>query len=263
MIYVRSVLFVVLAVIFTVPLTTLIVLSAVLPMRVRIFFSVLWRMCFMAATRHVLGIRSQVLGKENIPAEPVVILSKHQSAWETVALQEVFAPTWLVFVLKKELLFVPFIGWALAAVREISIDRSAGLDALEQVVEQGRNRLQRGYSVVIFPEGTRVAPGTRRRYKGGGAHLAVRTGYKVIPVAHNAGERWPRNAFLKTPGLVTVSVGPAIDPTGKTADQVIKETEAWIEGEMQRISPHLHHGGKGRDSGKAAGGHATSDSAAA
>lgn len=252
MTYVRSVLFVVIAILFTVPLTTMIVLCSVLPMSWRIFFSVLWRKCFMAATRGVLGIQTQVIGRENLPAEPVVILSKHQSAWETVALQEFFAPTWLVFVLKKELLYVPFIGWALAAVREISIDRKAGLDALEQVVEQGRNRLQRGYSVVIFPEGTRVAPGTRRRYKGGGAHLAVRTGYKVVPVAHNAGELWPRNAFLKHAGTVTVSIGPAIETAGKTSDQVIKATEAWIEAEMQRISPHLYKKG-GHDGGQGGG----------
>lgn len=237
--YFRAVLFLVVVALFSVPLTLCITLCWFFPMSWRIFFSVLWRRCFMASTRWVLGIDYELEGREHITGEPVVILSKHQSAWETVALQEIF-PNWLVFVLKKELLRVPFIGWALAAVREISIDRSAGLDALEQIVEQGRDRLQRGYSVVIFPEGTRVAPGSRRRFKAGGAHLAVRTGYKVVPVAHNAGECWPRNAFVKTPGRVKVSVGAPIDPAGKTADQLNKEVEIWIENEMRRLSPHRY-----------------------
>lgn len=241
--HLRAILFLIAVALFSVPLTLCIVLCWFFPMSWRIFFSVLWRRCFMASTRWILGIRYELEGREHITGEPVVILCKHQSAWETVALQEIF-PNWLVFVLKKELLRVPFIGWALASVREISIDRSAGLDALEQIVEQGRDRLGRGYSVVIFPEGTRVAPGAYRRYKAGGAHLAVRTGYKVVPVAHNAGELWPRNAFIKKPGVVKVSVGAAIDPAGMAADELNKQVEAWIESEMRRISPHRYRNAK-------------------
>jgi 1-acyl-sn-glycerol-3-phosphate acyltransferase len=153
---------------------------------------------FMALCRYVLGIRYRVLGRENIPAEPSVVLAKHQSAWETVGLQEVFPP--LVFVLKKELLRVPFFGWGLAAMKMISIDRAAAKDALKQVFDQGRERLAAGYWVVIFPEGTRVAPGETERYKPGGAHLAVRSGAKVVPVAHNAGEIWKRSSFAISPG---------------------------------------------------------------
>ena len=122
----------------------------------------------------------------------------------------------------------------------ISINRSAGKNALRQVVSQGRDRLKAGYWVVIFPEGTRIAPGETRRFKNGGAQLAVSAGVPAVPVAHNAGEFWPRNAFVKRPGLITVSIGPAIDPAGKNAEEVSALAEQWIESEMRRISPHRY-----------------------
>lgn len=186
--------------------------------------------------RNIVGIRHRVIGAENIPRRPSIILCKHQSAWETMALQHIFPPQ--VYVLKKELLRVPFLGWALAQMPMISIDRSAGKDALQQIVEQGRARLADGFWVVVFPEGTRVAPGTTRRYKVGGAWLAANTGAPVVPVAHNAGEFWRRRAFLKYPGTVTVSVGPAIDSTGLSADEINARASAWIEAEMRRLFPH-------------------------
>jgi 1-acyl-sn-glycerol-3-phosphate acyltransferase len=167
-----------------------------------------------------------------------VILSKHQSAWETIGLQAIFPP--LVFVLKRSLLWIPFLGWAFAAVKMISIDRSAGKDALRQVAEQGRERLKAGYWVIIFPEGTRIAPGESRRFKTGGAHLAVAAGVPAVPVAHNAGEFWARNAFVKKPGVITVSIGPAIDPVGKSAAEVTALAEQWIATEMRRLSPHRY-----------------------
>jgi 1-acyl-sn-glycerol-3-phosphate acyltransferase len=237
---IRATLFVIAVIVFSVPLTSLIILFWHAPWSWRIGLAMTWRRCFMASVRGILGIRMDLRGRENIPPGPCIILSKHQSAWETVAVQEVFHPRWLVFVLKRELIKLPFIGWALAAMRMISIDRSAGASALEQIVEQGRDRLEAGFSIVVFPEGTRVAPGTSRRYKGGGAHLAVATGYPVVPVAHNAGELWPRNAFVKTPGTVTLSVGPAIDPKGKSVDELTREVEAWIEAQMRVISPRYH-----------------------
>ncbi len=166
------------------------------------------------------------------------MLAKHQSAWETVGLQEIFPP--LVFVLKKELLRVPFFGWGLAAMKMISIDRAAAKDALKQVFDQGRERLSAGYWVVIFPEGTRVAPGQTCRYKPGGAHLAVRSGARVVPVAHNAGEVWGKGLLDISAGLITVSIGPPIDPAGKTAVKINALAAAWIEAEMQRISPHRY-----------------------
>lgn len=236
----RASLFLLVVVLFSVPITTLICLAWHLPMRWRIVLAVTWRRCFMASVRGILGIHMNLKGARNIPAGAVIIASKHQSAWETVALQEAFDGRWLVFVLKRELLRLPFIGWGLAAMRMISIDRSAGATALEQMVEQGRNRLQEGYSIVVFPEGTRVAPGTKRRYKGGASHLAVATGYPVVPVAHNAGELWPRNAFIKTPGVVTMSIGPQIDSAGLSVEELTRRIESWIEGEMRVISPKYH-----------------------
>ena len=236
--FVRSALFLSLAILITAPFGLLVTLSVVLPMKVRFALIAIWRAGFMAICEHVLGLRYQVIGRENIPSTPSVILSKHQSAWETVALQSIFPP--LVFVLKRSLLMIPFLGWAFAAVKMISIDRKAGKDALRQVAEQGCERLKAGYWVVIFPEGTRIAPGESRRFKTGGAHLAVSAGVPVVPVAHNAGELWARNAFIKKSGLITVSIGPAIDPAGKTAAEITALAEKWIENEMRRISPHRY-----------------------
>ena len=236
--FVRSALFLTLASLLTIPFGILVSLAMIFPMRTRYAIIAAWRAGFMALSQYVLGIRYRVIGRENMPVEPSVILSKHQSAWETVGLQEIFPP--LVFVLKKSLLGIPFFGWGLAAMKMISIDRQAGKDALRQVVDQGRDRLAAGFWVVIFPEGTRVAPGQKRRYKPGGVHLAVQTGTKVVPVAHDAGEVWGKNAFLKSPGLITVSIGPAVDPAGKTEAEINTLVEAWIESEMHRLSPHRY-----------------------
>lgn len=186
----------------------------------------------------VLGIRYRVIGLENLPDTPAVFLCKHQSAWETIALQAICPP--IAFVLKRELLRIPFFGWGLACMPNISIDRAASKDALNQVINQGKERIAEGLCVVIFPEGTRVAPGEKKRYKVGGAALAVEAGVKAIPIAHNAGEFWRKNAFVKRPGEVVVSIGPAIDTTGLTPEAVNAQVETWIENEMQRQFPHLY-----------------------
>jgi 1-acyl-sn-glycerol-3-phosphate acyltransferase len=204
-------------------------------------FGKLWRLGIQFGVENILGIRPKVIGLENMPKEPCVILSKHQSAWETMTIQDLVpAGAYCVFVLKKELLRVPLVGWGLGAMKMISIDRAAGKDALDQVVVQGRERLKQGFYVILFPEGTRVAPGQKKRYKPGGAYLATRVGCKVVPIAHDAGELWPRQAFLKTPGTVTMSIGPAFDATGMTEAEVNQRAEAWIEDEMHRISPHRY-----------------------
>ncbi|HRF73756.1 MAG TPA: lysophospholipid acyltransferase family protein [Accumulibacter sp.] len=238
MVALRSTLFLLLVSVWTIPFGVLVSLAVIFPIGVRYRVIALWRTGFMALCHTVLGIRYRVIGRENIPAEPSVVLAKHQSAWETVGLQEVFPP--LVFVLKKELLRLPFFGWGLAALKMISIDRAAAKDALKQVFEQGRERLAAGYWVVVFPEGTRVAPGQTCRYKPGGAHLAVRAGTRVVPVAHDAGEIWGRNAFHILPGMITVSIGPPIDPIDKSAARINALASAWIEGEMRRLSPHRY-----------------------
>ncbi|MBL8445947.1 MAG: 1-acyl-sn-glycerol-3-phosphate acyltransferase [Zoogloeaceae bacterium] len=201
---------------------------------------------------HLLGIRFRVIGRENLPARPGVILCKHQSAWETMALQHVFPA--ICFVLKKELLRVPFFGWGLSRMPMIAIDRAAGKDALAQVLEQGTRRLAEGFWVVVFPEGTRVAPGTTRRYKPGGGWLAHKAGVPVIPVAHNAGEFWRRNAFIKYPGEIIVSIGPSIDGAAHSAEAINTQARNWIEGEMKRLFPHHYRGAAGSVEGSAAAG---------
>ncbi|HQW19132.1 MAG TPA: lysophospholipid acyltransferase family protein [Rhodocyclaceae bacterium] len=237
--YLRSILFMLVLLIVTPPYALGMILCFPLPHRARRYTAVPWVFMTIWLIKHVLGIDYRVLGRENIPQRPAVILTKHQSAWETVVLQEVFPLA--LFVWKKELRWqLPFFGWALAVIPMISIDRTAGKNALRQLVAQGRLRLSQGYPIVIFPEGTRTEPGKTRRYKIGGAHLGVESGAPVLPVALNSGEFWGRNAFFKQPGTITVSIGPAIEPQGLTADEVNTRAEAWIEAEMARISPHLY-----------------------
>lgn len=238
----RSVLFMLILVIVTPPYTLGVILCFWLPHRARRLSVEPWVRFTIWLVKHVLGIPYELRGRENIPTKPVVILCKHQSAWETLVLQEIFPL--VLYVWKKELKQLPFFGWALAVIPMISIDRGAGKDALKQLVDQGRDRLDKGYSIIIFPEGTRAAPGHKRRFKIGGAHLGVETGALVLPVALNSGEFWGRNAFFKQPGRVTVSIGPAIDPAGLSAGEVNARAEAWIEAEMQRISPHLYQQGQ-------------------
>ncbi|MHB8759198.1 MAG: lysophospholipid acyltransferase family protein [Thiobacillus sp.] len=185
--------------------------------------------------RWVLGIRYVVEGREHLPAQPAVILAKHQSAWETVAFLFLFPP--VSPVIKQELLKVPFFGWAFRMLSPIAIDRAAGREALKQIVRQGKDKLAQGFWVLVFPEGTRVAPGEKGRYGIGGAWLAAESGAPVVPVAHNAGEVWPKNAFVKRPGTITVRIGPAIDSREKSAAELTRAVEAWIEAEMGRLPP--------------------------
>ncbi len=240
MILLRSLLFAIALAIVTPPYAVLALLIFWAPPMTRHRLITSWVPVAMWLIRHVLGIRYRVIGAENIPPGPAVVLAKHQSAWETIALQVIFPP--LCYVLKRELLRVPFFGWALGMIPGIAIDRGAGKDALSQVIEQGRARLKEGLWVVVFPEGTRVAPGTSRRYKPGGAWLARKAGVPVVPVAHNAGEFWRRNAFIKRPGEIVVSIGPAIETRGIKPDVINSAAEAWIEGEMQRLFPHHYEG---------------------
>ena len=193
----------------------------------------LWARSIVAAAKVICGIRYRVLGAEHMPHEPCVVLSKHQSAWETVAFQVIFPPQ--VYVIKRELLWVPFFGWGLAMVSPIAIDRHAGMRALKQMLAQGKDRLARGFWVIVYPEGTRIAPGARGTYQTGGAAIAAHAGAPVLPVAHNAGTCWRRQAFLKYPGMITVSIGAAIDSRGVRAGELTRQAEDWIESEMLRL----------------------------
>jgi 1-acyl-sn-glycerol-3-phosphate acyltransferase len=243
MMFLRSLLFMVALLIMTPPFVVCLLLLFWLPARGRRQFVMIWVRAAQWLIRHLLRIEHRVIGAENIPDAPCVIMCKHQSAWETIVLQGIFPlPS---FVYKRELHWLPFFGWGLALMPFVGIDRSSGKEALNQVAERGKQRLAEGYPVIIFPEGTRVAPGLKKRYKVGGAYLAVKSGAPVVPVALNSGEFWRRRAFLKRPGQVTVSIGPAIDPAGLSAEDIVRRAENWIESEMQRISPHLYpHEGK-------------------
>ena len=184
------------------------------------------------------GIRYEVRGWENVPTRPAIIMSKHQSAWETLFLESRFPDQcWIV---KKELLWLPFVGWGLMAIRCIAIDRASGNTAREQIVQQGAGRLKEGIWVTIFPEGTRIAPGKRGRYGIGGALLGTRTGAPILPIAHNAGEFWPRYAFRKKAGVVKVVIGPLIETAGRDVISVNNQVEAWIEEQMRAISPERY-----------------------
>ena len=229
----RSLLFALLLVVTVPPFALLGLATFPLPPLVRYRFISLWSRLALGGAKWICGIRYEVRGLEHAPAPPYIVLAKHQSAWETLAFQAILPPQ--VWVLKRELLRVPLFGWGLAMLSPIAIDRSAGRRALRQMLEQGRDRLAKGFCIVIFPEGTRVAPGERRPYHAGGAWLASQTGVPVLPVAHNAGRLWPRKAFVKRPGLVTVSIGEPIAPQSLTPAQIIARAEEWIEGEMERL----------------------------
>jgi 1-acyl-sn-glycerol-3-phosphate acyltransferase len=235
MIFLRSALFAAALILVTVPYAFLSVLTFPLARMTRYRVISGWSKIMLAIARVVCGLDYRVEGRENLPAQPCVILSKHQSAWETLAFQTVFPPQ--VHVLKRELLWIPFFGWGLALMSPIAIDRSKGRAALRQLARLGKERILQGFWVVIFPEGTRVQPGTRRKYQPGGAWLAVQTGAQVVPVAHNAGMFWPRNAFLKHPGTITMRIGPAIASKGRDPAEVNAEAERWIEQQQEELCP--------------------------
>ena len=231
----RSGLFALALVVLTPPYALLALATFALPRLARYRVISGWSRLVVWLARALCGIRWRVEGREHLPRRPAVLLSKHQSAWETLAYQAIFPPQ--VLVVKRELLWIPFFGWGLALMSPIAIDRARGRAALRRIARQGRERLEQGFWIVVFPEGTRVAPGRRRRYHAGGAWLAAQAGVPVVPVAHNAGLYWPRNGFVKRPGTVTVRVGPAIDSAGRDPQDLIALAERWIEKQQEELCP--------------------------
>ena len=227
----RSALFAAALVLVTPPYALVALATFPLPRLTRYWIISGWSRLVVWLAKIILGIDWQVEGRENLPSRPAVILAKHQSAWETMAFQLIFPPQ--VHVLKRELLWIPFFGWGLALMSPIAIDRSRGMAALREIARRGRERLAQGFWVIVFPEGTRVAPGATREYHPGGAWLACASGAPVVPVAHNAGLFWPRNAFVKRPGTVTVRIGPPIEAANRDAKTVNELARTWIE-EQQR-----------------------------
>jgi 1-acyl-sn-glycerol-3-phosphate acyltransferase len=235
LLFLRSLVFMLAMTIATLIWAPLCLLFAPLPYRGRYFMTGLWNRFVLATLRVVCGVRHQVKGAENLPDSPAIVLAKHQSAWETIFLY-LAMPRPLVYVFKKELLYIPFFGWGLALLRMIPIDRSKTRDAFGLVTEHGRRRLADGQWIIMFPEGTRSPVGGQGKYKSGGARLAIETNTIVVPIALNSGECWPKNSFIKKPGLITVSIGKPISPAGKTPAALMQQVENWIESEMRVIS---------------------------
>lgn len=234
----RSVLFLIGALVVTPIYGVLVPLSRVLGRRAPFATARSYTSVMLRWVEWSCGIRYEVRGWEHVPATPAIIMAKHQSAWETLFLESRFPDQcWIV---KKELLWLPFVGWGLMAIRCLAIDRSSGSTAREQIVQQGAERLKEGLWVTIFPEGTRIAPGKRGRYGIGGALLGTRTGAPILPIAHNAGEFWGRYAFRKRSGVIKVVIGPLIETAGRDVLSVNSQVEAWIEEQMRVISPERY-----------------------
>ena len=228
-----SILFAIGQVLSTVVFAPIAIIAVALPYRWRYWTVIRWTFLNLWWLRLTCGLNHEIEGQQNIPNAPAIILCKHQSAWETLVLQRYFSPQ--CWVLKRELLWVPFFGWGLATLRPIAINRTAGMSAAQQVIEQGEARLRDGIWVVIFPEGTRVAPGQRRRYKLGGAILAEHNGGLVVPVAHNSGDYWPRNSFFKFPGTIRLVIGEPFLTAGLSAMEINKRAETWIEATVAQL----------------------------
>ena len=210
-----------------------VLLSGVLPHGARYAIVRQWARTMLGALAVLCGLRYRVTGLEHLPARPCVVLMKHQSAWETIA--EVLIFPRQCWVLKRELMWAPFLGWALAVLRPIAIDRRGHRSALDQVIEQGQARLASGLWVMVFPEGTRVPPGSTVRFGLGGAALARAADVPIVPVAHNAGWYWRRRGWIKREGTIEVRIGAPIVPNGRTAQQITDAARAWIETAVREL----------------------------
>lgn len=206
-----------------------------LPFRLRYFMVSRWTHFNLWWLKITCNLKHEVSGREHIPAGPAIVMSNHQSAWETLVLQIVFPAQ--VWILKRELLWIPIYGWGLAAMQPIAINRGSIHKSFRQIVDQGCQRLAAGLWVVIFPEGTRVAPGEKRKFLPGGGLLAEKSGYPIVPVAHNSGKFWARNSFIKQPGTMRMVIGPPIESEGKTAAAIMSEVEAWIDNTRKKLEP--------------------------
>jgi len=235
MLYVRSVIYFILLVVTTILFSFLLLFPGIfLPYDRRCKIANYWGRTNMTFLKLICGLDYKLSGAENLELGNCIIMSKHQSAWETISLRGILPPN-QVWVLKKELMSVPVFGWALRLCQPIAIDRKSGRKAVTQVIKQGKEALDGGRWVIVFPEGTRVQPGTRKKYGIGGALLAEKSSYPVIPVAHNAGRFWKRRDLRKYPGTINVVIGTPIPSKDKKASQIIAEVEDWIETKMKSI----------------------------
>ena len=238
--FLRSVLHLLFMAITVIPWALAVVIAAPFLNNTRIYWMCArWLKLAVDGGTVILGIRNQIIGFENLPVgstAPAVLLLKHQSTWETFSMPALM-PHPLAYVFKKELLYVPFFGWAMGRMDMIHIDRSKRAQAFNKVVEQGQRLLNQGTWVIMFPEGTRIPRGQKGQYKSGGTRLAIATGAPVIPIAVTSAKCWPRKALIKRPGTVEFSIGKPIPSVGREPDELMREVEAWIESEMRRLDP--------------------------
>ncbi len=230
----RSIVFALAAALITPPYAFLALAIFFLPPMTRYRIIRTWSVAIVWLARIICGVRWTVTGIDRLPSVPSIILSKHQSAWETLAFQAIFPPQ--VWVLKRSLLWVPFVGWGIGTLSPIAIDRSQRMRALKQMLQQGRARLASGFWVVVFPEGSRTDPGHRGTWQIGGAWLAAHAGAPVVPVAVNSGELWPRNGFIKHAGTIEVVILDPIDPSGMKAEALNRLVEQRVEDAMLQLN---------------------------
>lgn len=238
MLLIRSLLFYVGQIISTILFAPLGLLVFPLSFKTRYYIITRWTAFNLWWLKICCNVDYEIKGLENIPDQACIVMCKHQSAFETLALQLIFIPQ--VWVLKHELLKIPVYGWGLASMQPIAINRGSVIKSFRQIVTQGCQRLKAGLWVIIFPEGTRVAPGEKKAYLPGGGMLAVKAKANIIPVAHNAGHLWPRNSLIKRPGTITLVIGPVIESTNKSAKKITTEVEAWIETTVSSL-PNLEN----------------------
>jgi 1-acyl-sn-glycerol-3-phosphate acyltransferase len=233
MIYLRSLVFLLFELVVTPLYVVAVLLASPLPRIPRFHFITGWCRLVVGAARWICGIRYRVIGIENVGAGPYVVVAKHSSTWETLALSYLLAP--MAYVAKRELLWLPFFGWGFALASPITIDRSKGAESMQLVAEQGRARLAQGFWIMMFPEGTRIRAGQRGKYKTGGTRLASMLNISVLPIAHNAGYLWAKRRLAIYPGTITVSIGRPLAPAGRDPIDLMHEIETWIEAEVERI----------------------------
>jgi 1-acyl-sn-glycerol-3-phosphate acyltransferase len=217
-------------------LLTAIILAIIFftPLKLRIGLIRLW-INFSLVLLHIFcGLKYQVEGLENIPDHGFILMSKHSSTWETIVLQKFFQP--LVWVVKRELTRIPIFGWGLMSMNAIALNRGSGRQAINQLIQESRIRMDQGRILMLFPEGTRVLPAEQKPFKVGGAIVSEQTGYAVLPIAHNAGEFWPRHSWIKWPGTIRLVIGKPIEPEGRKPDQIIAEVKKWITNTCDEIS---------------------------
>jgi 1-acyl-sn-glycerol-3-phosphate acyltransferase len=231
---IRSTLFWILFLPFLLICATLLSLTFYMPLGFRMGIVKTWIGFSLAWLRITCGLKYSVEGMENIPQKGFIVMSKHSSTWETLSIQWFFRP--LIWVVKRELTWIPFFGWALKAMNAIALDRGTGRKAINHLIEESQRQMDAGRILMLFPEGTRVLPMQVKPFKMGGAIVSQRTGYAVLPIAHNAGEFWPRHSWIKWPGTIRVVIGPPIEPGDKTPNQIITEVADWITRECERIS---------------------------